>query len=406
MIANLEPSKAKGVCTAPPSKSMAHRYLICAALSKGKSIISNIEFSEDIRATIDCIKAMGIKVETKEDNVIVEGGVSLKDLPSTTFPCRESGSTLRFFIPISMVSSNVMTFKGSKTLLSRPLSLYESIAMAQGLRIEKTEDYVKVNGPLSADTFLLKGNISSQFISGLLFTLPLLKEDSVIELIPPVDSRSYIELTLQALRKFGVNVSWQSETTLYIKGGQKYVATDVVTEGDYSNAAFLEAFNYLGGDVVVNGLDKDSLQGDRVYKELFEELKMGNPTIDISDCPDLGPVLFTIASIHNGAKFTGTKRLKIKESDRGQVMCDELHKFGVKTSMQEDSITIYKGEIVKPSETLKGHNDHRIVMSMALLLTLVGGSVDEAYAVRKSFPSFFDVIRDLGVEVRLDGVDK
>lgn len=406
MIAKLMPSKANGVCSAPPSKSMAHRYLICAALSKGKSVISNIEFSEDIRATIDCIKAMGISVETNEDSVVIEGGVSLEKLQSTTFPCRESGSTLRFFIPISMLSGNEMTFVGSKTLLSRPLSLYESIAMSQGLKIEKSEDYVKVAGPLEADTFLLKGNISSQFISGLLFTLPLLLEDSVIELIPPVDSRSYIELTLQALRKFGVEVSWQSETTLFIKGGQKYVARDVVTEGDYSNAAFLDAFNYLGGNVLVNGLDEDSLQGDRVYKDLFEKLKCGNPTIDISDCPDLGPVLFTIAAIHNGAKFTGTKRLKIKESDRGQVMCDELYKFGVKTSMQENSITIYKGEIVKPLETVKGHNDHRIVMSMVLLLTLVGGSVDEANAVRKSFPSFYDVIRELGVEVSFDGVDK
>lgn len=405
MVANIIPSKAVGTVVAPPSKSMAHRYLICAALSNGRSVISNIEFSEDIRATIDCIKAMGVSVETTDNTVVVNGGKNIKELSATTFPCRESGSTLRFFIPISMLSKNEMTFLGSKTLLSRPLSIYESIVGYQGLYMTKTEDYVKVRGPLKSDTFILKGNISSQFISGLLFTLPLLSGDSVIELIPPVDSRSYIELTLQALKKFGVDVSWQSETTLYIKGGQHYTATDVQTEGDYSNAAFLEAFNYLGGNVLVSGLDPASLQGDRVYKEHFETLSRENATIDISDCPDLGPVLFTIAAIHNGATFTGTRRLKIKESDRGQVMCDELKKFGVKTLMQEDSITIFKGEIVKPTEIVKGHNDHRIVMSMSLLLSLVGGTVDEAMAVKKSFPSFFKVIKDLGVEVSLDGMD-
>lgn len=401
MNVTINKSRATGVMKAPPSKSMAHRYLICAALADGTSVIDNIELSEDIKATLDCIQGMGAKATVDNDKVTVEGIKNIKDMPSTDFMCRESGSTLRFFIPISMLSDNEMHFYGSKTLLTRPLSLYEDICKNKDLLFEKTEDYVRVKGRLTHDNYKLKGNISSQFITGLLFTLPLLEDDSVIELIPPVDSRSYINLTIQALNKFGVKVTWQNENTLYIKGNQRYTAVDVETEGDYSNAAFLEAFNYFGGEVTVTGLDSESLQGDKVYLDHFKELKAKTPVIDISDCPDLGPVLFTVAAVHNGGVFTGTRRLKIKESDRGTVMCAELAKFGVESKQEEDTITICKGNISAPKETVCGHNDHRIVMSMSLLLSLTGGTLTEAEAVRKSFPTFFECIKKLGIDVIL-----
>lgn len=405
MNASIEISSAKGVVKAPPSKSMAHRYLICAALSEGSSIVNNIELSEDIKATIDCIKAMGAECEVKGDSVYVKGITDIYNMPETVFKCRESGSTLRFFIPISMLSGSEKCFYGSETLLKRPLSVYENICALQGIDFKNDGKVVSVKGALKADSFEIKGNISSQFISGLLFTLPLLNKDSYIRLIPPVDSRSYIDLTLMALSKFGVSVVWEDENTLYIKGGQKYVSREIETEGDYSNAAFLDAFNYIGGSVEVTGLDCESLQGDRVYREHFEALSRGNATIDISDCPDLGPVLFTVAAVHHGGTFTGTRRLKIKESDRGAVMCTELLKFGIKSLQEEDSITIYASPLKKPDETVCGHNDHRIVMSMSLLLSLTGGTVDEAQAVRKSFPTFFECISKLGIEVKPDGMD-
>lgn len=310
MNVTINKSIAKGSELAPPSKSMAHRYLICAALSGEGGNVSYLEMSQDIEATLDCIKSMGAAVSYDKDNDCynISGINDIKNMPATEFRCRESGSTLRFFIPISILSDSEKTFYGSKTLLTRPLSVYEEICEKQGISFYKDEDCVKVKGALKPGVFEVKGNISSQFISGLLFTLPLLDGDSEIRLIPPVDSRSYIDLTLMALSKFGVKVTWKDETTLYIQGNQTYSKTDIRVEGDYSNAAFLDAFNYIGGEVEVKGLDKDSLQGDRVYKEHFEALAKENATIDISDCPDLGPVLFTVAAVHHGGVFTGTRR--------------------------------------------------------------------------------------------------
>ena len=186
---------------------------------------------------------------------------------------------------------------------------------------------------------------------------------------------------------------------LYVKGNREYKPKTIEVEGDYSNAAFLDAFNYLGGNVQVTGLKETSLQGDKVYKEYFEKLKKENATLDISDCPDLGPVLMALAAALNGAKFIGTKRLKIKESDRGSVMCEELSKFGIKSKIYENEIEIIKGELKAPTEVLSGHNDHRIVMSLSLLLSKTGGKIDEAEAVRKSYPGFFEDIKKLGIEV-------
>lgn len=401
MNITIEKSTAKGTESAPPSKSMAHRYLICAALSGEGGNVSYLEMSQDIEATLDCIQSMGAKVsyDKEKDSYSITGIEDIKNMPSTEFKCRESGSTLRFFIPISMLSDSEKTFYGSKTLLTRPLSVYEEICAKQGISFYKDENCVKVKGALKPGVFDIKGNISSQFISGLLFTLPLLSGDSEIRLIPPVDSKSYIDLTLMALSKFGVTVTWKDDTTLFVKGNQKYTKTDIRVEGDYSNAAFLDAFNYIGGDVRVEGLDSESLQGDRVYKQHFETLSKENATIDISDCPDLGPVLFMVAAVHHGGVFTGTRRLKIKESDRGAVMCKELSKFGIESKQEEDTITIYASELKKPDEIVCGHNDHRIVMSMSLLLSLTGGTVDDAEAVNKSYPSFFEVIKKLGIEV-------
>jgi 3-phosphoshikimate 1-carboxyvinyltransferase len=173
-------------------------------------------------------------------------------------------------------------------------------------------------------------------------------------------------------------------------------------EGDYSNAAFLDAFNHIGSEVTVGNLNPDSLQGDRVYRSYFEQISQGTPTLDISDCPDLAPVLFTLSAIFGGAVFNGTKRLKIKESDRGEVMKRELSKFGIELIINENSVEVVKGEIHPPKEILLSHNDHRVVMSLALLCSLYGGKIDGCEAVNKSFPDFFEKIKSLGIEVKLN----
>lgn len=190
-----------------------------------------------------------------------------------------------------------------------------------------------------------------------------------------------------------------SELELHVSGNRQYKCADVTIEGDFSNAAFLDVFNTIGGEVKVNGLSEDSTQGDRVYREYFAKLLAGKPTLDISNCPDLGPVLMAVAAMNNGGTFTGTRRLAMKESDRGRAMCEELGKLGIKSRMEEDEIEILKGELVPTEETLSGWNDHRIVMAVATILSRIGGSVDDAQAVNKSFPDYYDRIRRLGIEV-------
>ena len=399
----INPSKAKGKMTAPPSKSMAHRHLICAALAQGKSVIHNIDLSEDIKATLSCIEQMGVKSEITGSTITVYGNPSLNCPASDKriFNCNESGSTLRFFIPLAMLSGSKSFFIGSDVLMTRPLSVYEDICRKQNILLEHKNGItngIAIEGTLKADDFVIPGNISSQFITGLLFALPLLDKDSTITLTESVESRPYINMTLQVQKEFGIRAEWHGENKLYIPGNQKYRSADTFVEGDYSNAAFFEALNTLGGDIEIEGLKPDSLQGDKIYLQYFEELKKGFASLDISDCPDLGPVLFTLAAALHGGEFTGTKRLKIKESNRGQVMCEELAKFGVKTLQEENRIIIYAGELNRPEEKICGHNDHRIVMSMAVLLTITGGEIVGTEAVRKSLPDFFERIRKLGID--------
>lgn len=404
----IERSAARGTVTAPPSKSMAHRHIICAALADGKSTVRNVDLSQDIAATLDCIRALGAKAEVEGDRVTIEGagGALRKEdfhektgAGITDFRCRESGSTMRFFMALAMLSERPSRFFGSETLRSRPFGIYEDICGKNGITFKRAEDHIYIEGGLKSGEYELAGNVSSQFITGLMFVLPLLQGDSTIRLIPPVESRSYIMLTVSALAKAGVEVIEKSGTEYLIPGGQQYKPVDITVEGDYSNAAFLDAFNYIGGDVKVDGLDADSLQGDRVYKEYFEALKEGPAELDISDCPDLGPVLFAAAAANKGGYFTGTKRLKIKESDRGRVMCEELAAFGIETEQKENSIRIGCG-LKAPKCPVHGHNDHRIVMSMALLLSLTGGTLEGAEAVSKSYPGFFEDIGSLGVKIR------
>ncbi len=403
---------AKGYVNAPPSKSMAHRMLICAGLSGGICNVLNIAESDDILATIDCLKSLGVECELKKDPaaVIVKGMNVRSVAASGALNCKESGSTLRFFIPICLLSGNEIRLTGSKRLLERPQNVYKGICDKQGLTFLQDEDAITVKGPLKSGVYELPGDVSSQFVSGLLFALPLLDDDSLIKITTPLESKSYIDMTVSALAEFGVEVSWQKDDTIFVAGKQTYKKTDstnegefnksdVCVEGDYSNAAFFEALNILGGDVKIGGLKEDSLQGDRVFRNMFCELAGGTPTLDISDCPDLGPVLFAVAAAKNGGTFTGTKRLKIKESDRGQAMAGELAKFGINLEIYDNEIVVKKSELKAPKETIAGHNDHRIVMANAVLLTLTGGVIEGAEAVSKSFPDFFERLAELGIEV-------
>ena len=400
MNVTIQKGKAHGVISAPPSKSVAHRMLICAGLANEKSVIKGISLSEDVKATLDCLSPLGAQYIQHGDTIEICGSELKKAKQTLEFYCRESGSTLRFFIPLALITGKKSIFYGSEALLARPLSVYQGICKEQDLLYTQEKNRLIVEGPLKAGSFKVQGNISSQFISGLLFALPLLKKDSQISITQPIESHSYIDLTLNAMKDFGIEVEWKNERTLSIPGSQKYKSTNTSVEGDYSNAAFFEALNVLGGDVRITGLNPDSVQGDRIYTKYFQMIKKGTPSINISDCPDLGPILFALAAANTGAIFTGTRRLKMKESDRGMAMAEELRKFGVSVTVNDDNIVIFPKEFHKPNEILNGHNDHRIVMSLATLLTLFGGEIEGAEAVNKSFPDYFEKLSQVGIEVQ------
>ena len=406
MRGEIRPSRLSGCVKAPPSKSMAHRLLICAGLSDGESVVRNLAFSDDVKATISCLRALGAEIRLDGDTAYINGTDVGKALGRTAeLDCNECGSTLRFFTPLCMLCGEERILKGSEYLMTRPMNVYEDIAREQDIRFEKAKDSLTVRGRLKSGIYNVRGDISSQFISGLLFALPMLPGDSKINIIPPVESRPYIGMTVSAMRQFGVNVV-ESGNRYCISGSQSYRATDVTVEGDHSNAAFFDALNCLGSNVEVAGLKPDSLQGDRIYKELFERIKSQKGAIDISDCPDLGPILFAVAAANGGASFTGTRRLKIKESDRADAMRQELAKLGISVEVGENEAIVHGGGLKKPSEPLSGHGDHRIVMSLAILATLTGAVIDGAQAVNKSFPDFFEKLTALGAEVYINGMDK
>ena len=459
MRVTIKPSTPHGNVCAPPSKSMAHRMLICAGLAQKSepSLIFGLEDSQDILATIDCLNVLGADINRQNDCVAIYGIDSSAVCENNILPCRECGSTLRFFVPLCLLQDKPLTLTGSATLMSRPMDVYRDICQQQGLHFSQDDQGIHVQGPLRAGTFTVPGDISSQFISGLLFALPLLDANSTINVVPPVESRPYINMTIEALSLFDVRVNWENDATLHIPGNQRYQNITAHVEGDYSNAAFLEALNYVGTQhaegigaalsaalaantahdelpvataaveataaaarataaaandpaptaapaVRVTGLHADSLQGDRAYQELFPALAASAPTISLADCPDLGPVLMAVAAANNGATFTNCKRLAIKESNRGQAMAQELAKFGaaVTVSNDRDTIVVQAGALRAPSLPLDGHNDHRIVMALATLACAVGGTITGAQAVDKSFPDYFERLTQLGVDLCLE----
>ena len=398
MKVTIAPGVAKGSIGAPPSKSMAHRMLMGAGLADGISVVENIDLSEDIKATLGMLEALGGAYKI-EGRTVVMTGVGKKTLQANqVLDSKESGSTLRFFIPLVLTGGRKCEFTGAKRLFERPLGIYEDICKEQGILFEKSEMGLKVSGQLKAAHYKVCGNISSQFITGLLFALPLLDEDSVLEVLPPVESKAYIDMTLEVLELFGIKIH-RDNMMFYIKGNQIYKAGHQVVEGDYSNAAFLDALNLIGGEVQVNGLREDSLQGDRIYRKYYERLREENPIMDLSECPDLGPILMGMAAARKGARFTGTRRLKIKESDRGAVMAEELAKFGIRVDVEENEIVVHADSLQTPKTVLNSHNDHRIAMTLATLCTITGGEIEGAESVRKSFPNYFEVLDSLGIQI-------
>lgn len=397
MNITIKKGTASGVVSIPSSKSVAHRLLINAALTDGETIINGLSLNEDIGATIDCLKTLGAKIDYSHGRCTVHGtkdrGKSLRRLH-----CRESGSTLRFMIPLCLDSVKTELY-GSPRLIERPHSVYSEICEKNGFLWQSDGEKITVCGGLKSGEYEVPGNISSQFITGLMLALPTLEGDSVIRLTTEPESLSYIDMTVASLAAFGIVIEKRSEREWFIKGSQNRRSPGIINvEADESGAAFFGALNYIGGDVKLDNLNNNSCQGDRVWRLFFPMLESGRPEISIKDCPDLGPILMSLAACLNGVTLRNTARLKIKESDRGGAMAEELEKLGVKVAVEENTITVDPSGIHAPNEALDGHNDHRIVMSLAVLLTQFGGKINGAQAVSKSMPQFFTMLNSLGIE--------
>ena len=355
--------------------------LIGAVLTEGECQVEGISDSEDMLATKDCMQAL-------RGNGI--------------FPCRESGSTLRFFIPLALAVRGEGIFTGTPRLIERGIGIYEELFAGCGISVEKTADQIRVQGQLKAGEYQIRGDVSSQFVTGMLFALSVLKEDSRLKVLPPVESRPYIDITIDVMKKFGVIVEEKEPNVFVIKGGQKYQAGHYVVEGDWSNGAFLYAFNEVGSQLEIHGLNPESMQGDKKCLEYFRILQDMEPeVIDLSDTPDLGPVLFATAAALHGGRFTGIRRLRIKESDRVGAMAEELEKFGVTCQISENEMEITSCELSKPTTSLDGHNDHRIVMALSVLASLTGATILGAEAVAKSWPDYFDVLQKAGMDLTI-----
>ncbi|GEQ20483.1 MAG: 3-phosphoshikimate 1-carboxyvinyltransferase [Clostridium butyricum] len=418
------PKKLKGEVKIPPSKSMAHRAVICAALSDGTCKVSNIDFSDDIIATVEAMKSLGAVIEKKDDYLEVIGIKSPQNkLNNSTnderiIDCNESGSTLRFLVPIAALFEGVNKFVGRGNLGKRPLDTYYEIFDNQGIKYSYKEGILdlKTEGKLKCGEFKVKGNISSQFITGLLFTLPLLDGDSKITITTELESKGYIDLTLSAMRDFGIEIINNNYEEFIIKGNQNYKSIDYRVEGDYSQAAFFLCADAVLNEVVVNDLNLNSLQGDKEVIDILERMgvnikengkgiigtvdkKLKSTIIDGSQCPDIIPVVSLAASLCDGTtEVINAGRLRIKECDRLAAVTSELNKLGAKITEKEDGLIIEGVSKLKGGCTVWSHKDHRIAMTLAIASTICEEPIiiKDYECVTKSYPEFWNDFISLG----------
>ena len=402
MDVTIIPNKLQGTVTPPSSKSVGHRALIAAALSGGASRISRLTPSQDMEATLSCLTALGTGVEwTGPDQVAVHGlGNSIPQRgPFPRLDCGESGSTLRFLIPVALAVSGgePLEFTGRGRLMERPQGPYFSLFQEKGIFYQQKDGVLTVRGTLKPGIYSLPGDVSSQFITGLLFALPLLDGNSEIVLTTPLESRGYVDLTLDVLNRFGIQIE-KRENGFHVPGNQSYRAVDLTVEADWSQAAFWYAANFLGGEVDVRGLDPRSAQGDMAVSEHYWRLaRPGEAEIDVSGCPDLLPPLAVMAAARNGVtRFTHAARLRMKESDRLRTTAALLAALGGQVEEGPDFLTVRGGPLT--GGTVDSANDHRIAMAAAIAATGCAGPVTVlgAECVAKSYPNFWEDYRKLG----------
>ena len=409
----IKSDKLVGELSPPPSKSVLHRYIIASSLAKGVSKIENISFSEDIIATIEAMKKLGAKIEQKENYLLIDGSDTFKNLnENIEIDCNESGSTLRFLFPLSIVEENKVLFKGRGKLFKRPMTPYfENFEKYKIKHSYIDENKILLEGKLKAGIYEIDGNISSQFITGLLFSLPLLEGESKIIINGKLESSNYIDISLDCLSKFGIKIINNSYQEFIIGGNQSYKVGNYRTEADYSQAAFFLVANAIGSKIRINDLSEDSLQGDKKIIDYISEIDNWNSKdtliLDGSETPDIIPIL-SLKAVVSGKKIeiVNIKRLRIKESDRLKATVEELSKLNFDLIEKKDSILINSRENFKVNKnekvvSLSAHSDHRIAMMIAIAATCYDGEIllDNLDCVKKSYPNFWEVFLSLGGKI-------
>lgn len=403
MDIKIQPSKLEGTVKIPSSKSYSHRMLICAGLSDGKSVVSGITFSKDIYATISSMTALGAEFEINGDTVTVQG---ISELPeNAVIDCCESGSTLRFLIPIACALGIPSEFLGQGRLPQRPIDIYIRELSKNGIEFDYSNTMpFSLSGKLKSGDFYLEGDVSSQFVTGLMFALPVLDGDSKIIMKSHLESKPYADMTVSCLNLFGIEIT-ETDYGYFIKGNQKYISHNCTVEGDYSQAAFFFTANAIGNNIKLENLSENSVQGDKKILEIIDEMcyngkngRLGHFKTDCSDIPDLVPILAVLGSFGSEKSFIlNAKRLKIKESDRLLAISSVLNEIGGKVTALDD------GLIIEPVDEFRGgeidsFGDHRIVMCGAVASTRSKNPViiKGADAVSKSYPDFFGDFKKLG----------
>lgn len=412
----LSPSTLSGQVTVPPSKSDVHRAIICAALAKGESVISPVELSKDIKATIGCAKALGAEITIDGKTVTIDGSNFL-NVKAAKLDCCESGSTMRFFIPVAAAGGVEAEFVGQGKLPQRPIGIYLDCLPQKGVECATQGGLpLKIKGKLQSGEYRLPGNISSQFITGLLFALPVLDGDSKIVLTSPLESSGYVDMTLKAMKSFGINVEVEEQAYI-IKGNQSYKPCRYTCEGDWSQAAFFMAAGALGGDIKINGLNLNSPQGDRECAEIFKRFgadvelnedsvivkpgKLHGIEIDARQIPDLVPALAVTAAFADGETvISGAERLRIKECDRIEAVCCGINSLGGNAAETHDGLII-NGNSTLSGGKCKGYNDHRIVMSMSIAALRCENetTITDRESINKSYPDYFEDYEMLGGKI-------
>ncbi len=407
----------KGEVRIPPSKSMSHRAIMAAGLAKGKSVVNNLIFSKDMIATISCMRNIGATIEVFDDRIEVEGTgcVSITD---PNFYCKESGSTIRFMIPIGMMDrdyNEAITFHGEGRLATRPMTPYFDIFNEKKIRYDYPDQLpLDIWGHLESGAYKLPGDVSSQFVTGLMYALSMCDGSSTIEMTSKLESRSYVDMTIDVLKDFGVMVTHDNYSVFHVPGNATFNSRNYTVEGDYSQVAFFVVAGLINGDLKLTGLKEESLQGDSEILNIVKRMggdvtfekgelivrksKTQGVDIDMSEIPDMLPAISVLAALSKGkTRLYNGQRIRLKESDRIKAMYKELKKLGATIEETEDGLII-EGVDQLSGGSVEGWNDHRIVMALAVAGTCASNpvTITDAHAITKSYPHFFEDLQSIG----------